>query len=115
MRVENVHTSWSSAFLDLYVATRMMWNTHTDVNGDQCQWGQPAFLPESMASIVSLRNAVCASSGNCLRFFWGALALAALLFGNRLARPASARWRLNRRRLRTKCFRARQKIDGDSE
>lgn len=40
MRVENVHTSWSSAFLDLYVATRMMWNTDTDV---------PALLEEFYA------------------------------------------------------------------
>ncbi len=32
MRVENIHTSWSSAFLDLYVATRMMWNVDTDVS-----------------------------------------------------------------------------------
>lgn len=32
MRVENIHTSWSSAFLDLYVATRVMWNVNTDVD-----------------------------------------------------------------------------------
>lgn len=31
MRVENIHTSWSSAFLDLYLAARMMWNAETDV------------------------------------------------------------------------------------
>lgn len=32
MRVENIHTSWSSAFLDLYVATRVMWDVDTDVD-----------------------------------------------------------------------------------
>src|SRR5690606_1764379 len=32
MRVETIPTSWSSAFLDLYVATRMMWNVNTDVD-----------------------------------------------------------------------------------
>jgi len=32
MRVENIHTSWSSAFLDLYLAARMMWDVNTDVD-----------------------------------------------------------------------------------